>query len=161
MKNIFLLSMAIFLWSPIRGQSVSIEEIMPLVGNWEGELTYANYSDGSLYSLPVELTFSEPKGSKFAIAFVYPNEPSANSNGSFKLSKDGRKIGGALITSVDKSNPEQLIVITEEKGKDNRRNAQIYQTYIISDKAYSSKKEVKYDGEDEKFVRNTISVTRT
>jgi len=48
---------------------VSTEELKMMLGEWEGKLTYINYSDGSPFSLKANLKIEKGKNAYQLIAF--------------------------------------------------------------------------------------------
>jgi len=81
--------------SKISDTHVSIDELNIVLGEWTGSLIYKNYSDGSLFTMPVNLTVSEgDKANELTLYYACPYEPHANSSGILKLSKKGHKLNG-------------------------------------------------------------------
>ena len=74
--------------SKISDTHVSIDELSIVMGEWTGSLTYKIYSDGSPFTMPVNLTVSEgDKANELTLYYAYPYEPHANSSDILKLSR--------------------------------------------------------------------------
>jgi len=136
-------------------QSLAPEELDILLGKWTGSLTYTNYSDGTPFSMPAELEVQKGKNEYQLTLFTsYPNEPSANSKGTIKISKDGSKVNKESITAIKKFDNNDLQITTEYQGKDNRKNALIKDTYIFGKSTLIIRKEVKFEGSSTWLKRN-------
>ena len=79
-------------------QEVQPDQIQDCVGNWEGTLTYLDYSSGNPFSMPANIKIEKGKNDRELLLFnEYPNEPKANNKGKMTLSKDGTKLNGKTI----------------------------------------------------------------
>lgn len=149
--------------SPAKNPSdtrISAEEIKIIKGNWSGTLTYIDYTSNKPFSMPAELLVENGNnGYQFILNYNYPNEPQANSRGKFKLSKDGSKINKKQIVSIERAD-EGLIAKTEYKGKDNRREAVIRNSYLINADKLVISKEVRFELSEEWLKRNEYSFKR-
>lgn len=137
------------------------EDLNVLLGKWTGTLTYTNYSNGTPFSMPAELEVKKGKNQyQLALVTSYPKEPSANSKGMIKLSKDGTKVNKEPITSIEQLPNEQVQIITEYLGKDDDKKALIKNVYIIGKTTLVIRKEVKFDGTDTWLTRNEYNYSR-
>lgn len=142
-------------------KTITPEELNVLIGHWSGSLTYTNYSDGTPFSMPAELEIQTGKNNYQLVLFKsYPKEPKANNKDIIKYSKDGTKINNAPITSFERLPNQQFKVITETLGKDDRKKALIKNVYSFGKSNLVIRKEVKFIGTEDWFVRNEYKFTR-
>jgi len=143
------------------GPVASAEDFRVASGSgWKGQLSYLDYSRGSMTSIPVEIEIREPQGRTLTYAIKYPGETQYNATEKLKFSRDGRKLDGELIVSREQNKDGDLVLVTTYRGDDDNRPADIRMTYAIGGKAFSISKEVRFDGESEYFLRNQYSLTR-
>jgi hypothetical protein len=126
---------------------------------WTGELTYLDYSRNKEVKIPVNMEVTKIKEGTYQIAYTYPDEPKANSKAKIRISDDGSKLAGKKITSVDDSNG-WWIITSEYKGSDNNEKAWLRITWTIGPDTFATKKEVKYKGDTEYFMRNEYNFSR-
>ena len=144
--------------------TVSPAELELLIGNWQGSLTYVDYSSGNPFSMPVEITFEKGKNEfELRLQMAYPNEPKANKSGKLTISKDGKSVDKKTIISRRDISENEIEIITEYTGKDGNENkkAQIRLTYIFSQIHFMNKKEVRFEGESEWLKRNEFNYQRS
>jgi hypothetical protein len=143
---------------------VSVKDFKPAFGKWKGSLTYLDYSSGKPYTMPVNVTIMPRKGNsnQLILAFEYPDEPKANGNDTLIINKDGTQIDGAAVISNKRSADRSLEIITEKAGEDgnDNRKATLRHIYTISKKLFSSRKEVKFSGEEKFILRNEYKMNR-
>ena len=139
----------------MQAQSITMKELTPLAGQWQGTLTYLDYTSNKEVSIPVNLAV-EVKGSKRLILnYTYPNEPQANSRSVIRVG--GNNLNGRSI--VGKSNEDNyLVVLTEGSGKDNGKPAKFTFTYTISPNFFAIRKDAEVDGDS--FMRNRYEFSR-
>ena len=139
----------------------SVEDLNPIYGKWEGSLTYIDYQSGKPYTMKANLEVTEKRvGYLLLLKNSYPSEASANNTDKFKLSKSGKKINGHKIVSKSFNNGE-LKIITEYKGKDDRKKGIIRYTYSITSNTFSIEKTVRFEGETDWITRNIYSYTKS
>ena len=143
---------------------VSVKDFKPAFGKLKGTLTYLDYSSGKPYTMPANITISRDNNNEqqLILAIVYPDEPKANGNDTLVISNNGLQIDGAFVVSKKKTSEGLLEIVTEKNGidgNDNRR-AVLKHIYTISKKAFSSRKEVRFDGEEKFILRNEYKMTR-
>ena len=143
---------------------VSVKDFKPAFGKLKGTLTYLDYSSGKPYTMPANITISRDNTNdkQIILAFVYPDEPKANSNDTLVISNDGLQIDGAAVISKKKTSEGFLEIITEKNGVDgnDNRKAVLKHIYTISKKTFSNRKEVRFDGEEKFILRNEYKMTR-
>jgi len=143
--------------SSLKENKIEQDDIRKFIGEWNGKLTYLDYSSGKSYSIPCDLVISgKRKKKKLALKYTYPNEPKANSKGKIKFSKDRTLINKKRIR-YKTTNPEgQTEIVTEVKGKDGneRKKALIRNIYKIGDNDLVIRKEVKFEDSNEWILRN-------
>ena len=145
----------------ITENTVGPEDIEIILGDWTGSLTYIDYSSNAPYTMPADVTVKQGKNkNKLTLNFKYPNEPNANSKGQIIVSKKGDKINKEIVVLKRKLSNEQLEIITEYNGKDNKKKALIRNKYILGNKQFVIRKEVKYENSNEWKMRNEYSFER-
>ena len=159
--KISLFLIYLFLGVQINAQSLT-EDISSISGNWTGTLTYLDYSDDlSQSTLNCSMT-AEWKGTKGKIflQFEEPNGKIYTDKANFQVlgSGDRIKFDGSKYTvehyDIDEdSGYWTLIMVTS--GKDNYKSSTIRQSIIFEGEKLSLVKEVKYEGTQEFFIRNS------
>jgi hypothetical protein len=158
-----------FLLLPVIGlvqsaDPVSIKDFKPVIGQWQGTLTYLDYSSGKPFSMPARIKVSRVRKNDqlLILSFRYPDEPKANENDTLVISRGGSAINGAAIVSKEWSAGGLLQIITEERGTDGNENrkALLKHIYQISKKVFSIRKEVKFDGGQNFILRNEYKMGR-
>ncbi len=165
MKTTWLFTLFVLLASiSVFGQTAKIDpdKLRILEGSeWIGTLTYLDYSSNKRTSIKSNLKVSglasNYRGWKFD--YIYPEEPKANSSAFVRLSNDGAMVNGQKVVEFSKEKDYSRLV-TESEGPDNGKKAIFRFTYLFSPKSFSITKEVKAEGSDEFFERNTYNWTR-
>ena len=143
--------------------TVSIKDFKPAFGKWQGTITYLDYTTGKPFTMPCNITISidKARSHQLIFGFEYPKEPKANGNDTLVINADGTMIDDATV--VSKITQNDVLVITAEKngvdGNDNKK-AVIRYVYTIGKKAFSKRKEVKFEGEDTWILRNEFKMNR-
>ena len=140
---------------------VTKDDLQILHGKWTGTLTYIDYSSNKPYTMPANLIVEQGKNENQILLFNnYPNEPKANSKDKIKISKNGELLDNKRVKSKEKLADNQIQIITEYSGKDNKKKALIRNIYIIGEKQFVIRKEVKFNNSEEWIVRNKYSYNR-
>lgn len=128
----------------------SLRDLNKLVGNWDGSLTYLDYSTGKPYTMPANLVIKRiNKTNNYSFINIYTNEPSANSIDTIVVSEDGKFFDGKLIKSRRKMVNGNFEFITEDLGKDgnDNREATIRITYSFNQSSFSKRKDIQFLGD--------------
>ena len=140
-------------------ETLSIESLSPLFDKeWAGTLMYLDYGSKKEVSIPIKMTVEPNTARSVKMNFVYPGEEGANNSAKVEISKDGKKINGQTIESIDEIGDGNLELITSDKGKDNGKPATFTYTYIIGPNIYSNEKFVLYEGAEKAFIRNRYTL---
>jgi len=170
MKNLkfHLTSIAILIVVSICGAQVNyntiINDFEKLSGNWEGSLTYLDYSSGKPYTMPTKLKVTRiDETNKFIFSIKYPNESSANSIDTIIISLDGKYLDRELIKSRKKLSNGNFQIVTEVLGQDGNDDKQAYikHNYNIGKTTFSIVKDVQFYGERKWINRHTYSFTKS
>jgi hypothetical protein len=146
---------------PKNGPVASPEDFRIVTGSgWKGHLSYLDYSSGAFSQIPVEILVDEPKGRSLSYAIRYPGETQYNSREKIRLSRDGRKLNGALIIARKRNERGDLALVTTYQGKDDNRNADFRVTYAIGSESFSISREVRFADGSDYFLRNEYSLAR-
>lgn len=165
MKNIRALAFVIFAlvsWAFAQTVSVTPDELKTLEGaEWVGELTYLDYSSNEKTSIKSNLKISKSNDPRvWTFDYIYPREPKANGTSMVGLSADGRTFNDQAVVEKSKLADGTLKFVSTKPGTDNERKALFRFTYLFSATKFSIKKEVKVDGTDTYFERNTYTWSR-
>ena len=140
---------------------ISPKDLSALPGErWKGILTYRDFSRNKDYSIPVEITVTQSSADEWLFKYEYPKEPDANGEQTFKISDGGKRFDNGILVSKTELPDKSLQFVTEKEGKDNDREATLRYTYTLNQTNFSIKKEVKYKGEADYFLRNEYKVSR-
>ena len=142
---------------------ISIKDFDRLIGNWQGSLTYLDYSSGKPYTMPADIEIKRiGKTNMFIFLNTYPKESSANSVDTITISSDGKHIDKELFKSRHKLPNGDIEMITEELGKDGNNNkpATIKHTYTFGKTKYVNRKDIQFIGETEWINRHEYSYKR-
>lgn len=164
MKKILLLFVFNFWLQHSIGQLTTLcpeKDLKNLPGNWNGSLTYLDYTSGKNYTMEAKLKVKNIDSETYLFCTSYPDEPKANATDTLKISNDGKSINTENIVSVLKKR-KQIEITTEEKSKDgnDQKEALIKHTYSLSKKSLLIKKEVQFAGHKEWIIRNIYSYTK-
>ena len=151
MKNILKIGLLLCLSNTLlfaQNNKISAIDFKPLIGHWQGSLTYLDYQTNKPYTMPADLEVKQIEDrSSFVFSNIYPNEPKANDADTVIISDSGLKINDEIITSKRKTNG--LLEITTEltgiDGNDNKA-ATIKHIYTFGTNEYVVIKEVKFVG---------------
>lgn len=156
-----LAALSLMITISLSAQTVKSENLEILCGDvWKGELTYKNYGDGKLVTLPVELTVTKLSDASFEFAYNYTNEQSANSKSKIKIKSGGTVVFGQEVESVEANTEGQIVIVTTSSGKDGGKKSKFNFTYQISQKTFIMRKDVTFEGETESFMRNEYRFSR-
>ena len=155
MKNSLFAIAFLFLSLSVKAQSLQVKDLSSSFGNWEGTLTYMDYSSGKPYTMlaniKIELT-ADNKG--FVVGYEYPREPQANSKDTTYII--GNYFGKDKIVEFKKDTNGGFKMITEINGNDGNDNkrAVLRYTYLLKSNTFSIIKEVKFEGTNKWIKRN-------
>ncbi|MEO8211049.1 MAG: hypothetical protein ABI840_10850 [bacterium] len=129
---------------------------------WKGNLTYKDYSKDTEVTIPSELLVvqSDTNPADCYFSMMYPDEPQMNSTTLIKLSDEGKKFDGEIIIEKKYLKDGSLYFVTESKGADNDKKADIRHLYTINASEFIIKKEVRYEGQEDFFLRNKYEFQR-
>ena len=161
MKSIFTLIISIFILSTLNAQTkIEISDFKILKNtNWQGTLTYKNYSDGKEVTLAATLKILLKKN-KIITEISFPKEPEANSKRTIKIKRSGTYLGREKVINREILQDGFIKITTLFKGKDNNKKAKIRQTYLFNKDYFSITKEVEYLDSGEKILRNKQNYKR-
>ena len=167
MKAIAIFCLVFFSFSqPCKAYSdstVHLKDFNNLIGCWQGNLTYLDYTSGKPFSMPANITVTNfKKTGHIVYSTSYPKEPNANSVDTLFISENGKRLNNEPVISKTNFNKDSLQVITEENAVDgnDHKPALIRHTYTLSRNSYSVKKEVLFMGEKQWILRNEYTFKR-
>jgi hypothetical protein len=102
------------------------------------------------------------QGEKFIAAISYPDEPKANGNDTFLISRAGKVFNGADIVKLQRLKNGGIIITTEQQAQDGNDNksAVLKHIYTIQKNRFTNRKEVKFTGEKKWLLRNEYKFYR-
>jgi len=127
--------------------------------DWSGELEYLNYGSDKRSTIPVRMVVRKADGRAMPYGFIYPGEEHKNARERLRVSRDGARLNGQTIVQRYIDRNGSLVVVTEGKGRDDRRPADIRLTYVISDTSFINRKDVRFEG-GEYITRNEYRLFR-
>ena len=142
---------------------VSRNEFSLFLGNWKGNLTYLDYSSNTPYTMPADVSVKRIKlTNKFVFSNIYPDEPKANSNDTFVISKKGTAINQEIIKSKRFLENGNIEIVTEYLGADGNedKSATIRHIYTIEKKFFLKRKDIQFLGQTEWIKRHEYSYKR-
>ena len=140
---------------------VTLEDLKIILGEWTGTLTYVDYRTNKPFTMPSNVDIKQGKNENQLLLFItYPNEPKANSKDKIKISDNGQQLNKNDVKSNQKMSNGQVIITTEYLGKDNNKQALIRNVYILGDKEFVIRKEVKFENSNEWMKRNEYNFNR-
>jgi hypothetical protein len=140
--------------------SVSVNDFKRLVGNWQGSLTYLDYTSHKPFTMPALITVSQiPNSNQFLCSNSFPEEKNANYTDTLFISNDGRMINGEPVTVREYRKNGFLEISTETRCTDGNDNkpALCRNTYTIGRLVYIKKKQVLFDGEKVWLLRHSYT----
>jgi len=158
---VIALSLSVFAFG--QTPKMKIKDLQNLKGaQWTGILSYLDYGKNTKVSIPSNLTVTQSKDNKssWIFEYQYPDEPKANSKETVTISKDGKIFDGETVIERTNLADKTLRIVTEKSGNDNDKKALFRFTYLLGKTNFSIKKEVKYEGTTEFFVRNEYNWKR-
>ena len=140
---------------------VTISELQPVLGAWQGKLTYLDYTSGKPFSMPANVHVAASGNNILLLEKTYPKEPQANETDTIIISANGKKFDNEKIIAKKTVNGV-LEFSTSVAGKDGNDNkpATIKHTYIISTSLFIIRKEVQFTGTTQWILRNEYRFDR-
>lgn len=120
---------------------------------WKGQLTYKDYSSGTLVTIPCNLKVEQLELGHYKLFFDYPEESDNNTTAEVKVTEDGTMLNGHKVVKREKK-AGVLEIITIENGEENGKPGIIFHTYDVGYKTLSIKKEYQTLGSSELQFRN-------
>ncbi len=156
--------------STIYAQSLAVQnsDFEGINQNWTGQLQYLNYGDDkSIVKIHCTLKTDFKKGKiKSIIEFneLDKKGKKMTSKSKFQLSKNGEFFlidkEKWEVVSMEKAD-QNIQIIAQKRGKDNNRMADLKITWTLKkNQSISWKKDVRYDGTDQFFNRNSFSFSK-
>jgi len=93
-------------------------------------------------------------------AIQYPGEDQHNAKERLKLSSDGTRINGYIITNREQTADGTLILTTEGRGQDDNRSAEVQVIYEVAADQFSIRKNVRFKSSEAYINRNEYSLRR-
>jgi len=157
-------SVLLFMGITCQAQSpaVSINNFKSLEGNWEGTLTYKDYSSHNSESIQATCKVKIENENSFMLSIAYPGEPGRSEKDKYVIDENGMKMNNKKLIERTLLDDGTLKIILEERGEDGNDNklAVFHQVWLIAKNKFTITKMVKFDSETEFFQRNRYVFTR-
>jgi hypothetical protein len=155
-----LITICFITWNALGQETITIKDLEILNNtSWKGTLTYIDYETGKPTDVATTLQLSVNENSLIT-NLQYTYEPNKNVLATTKIKKNGTYFGKQKIINKSITNDGTVTIISKFEGKDDRKKATMFFTYVYNKKSYSVTKEVQYNGQDEKLLRNKYIYTR-
>lgn len=161
MKYILFIISVFFSCTSAYSQSFKITDLAASIGNWEGKLTYLDYSSGNPYTMQANIKISFTADKKgYIMGYEYPKEPHANSKDT--TFSNGNFFGKEKIIEFNKDVHGGYRLVTEIDGQDGNDNkkAVLKHIYVLQSNSYTIKKEVQFEGTDKWIKRHEYVFVR-
>jgi len=160
---LFFITISLVTYSTAQSAVISTGDLQIVEGpKWRGTLTYLDYSSNKKTSIKSELTVTRlaKEPAAWLLNYEYPDEPKANRSSKAQVLNEGRSFFGEDVIEKTKLPDGTVKLVTTQAGSDNDKRALFRYTYLINSRSFSIKKEVRIDGTDMYFERNTYSWSR-
>jgi len=142
-------------------KKVTSEDLMIIVGNWTGNITYLDYRTNKPFTMPANVTVKQGKNKDQLFLYnVYHNEPKANNREKIKVSKNGTMLNKKRVNSRVELPDGQIQIKTKSTGKDDNKKALIQYTYLLAENQFIIRKEVQFENSKDWIKRSEFSYTR-
>lgn len=154
--NKLILGFSVFLFSlQVTAQSYKVKDLSNSIGNWEGKLTYLDYSTGKPFSMLAHIKIRLTQdGLGYIMGYEYPKEPHANAKDTTFIK--GNYFGNDKIVAFESDVNGGFKMITEVAGEDGNehKKATLRHTYTLKSNTFSIIKEVMFEGTNAWIKRN-------
>ena len=155
MKKLILVTSIFLVSLQLTGQSYKVKNLSSSIGNWEGKLTYLDYSSGKPFTMLANIKISLTQDDLgYIMGYEYPKEPHANSTDTTYI-KDNQ-FGEDKIVAFENEVNGGFKMITEVAGEDGNehKKAILRHTYTLKSNSFLIVKEVKFEGTKVWIKRN-------
>lgn len=149
MRIIIVVMMLVSCYSLSAQQQISIKDFQPLIGSWQGHLTYLDYTTNTPYTMSANIDIEQlGRSNRFLFSHSFPNEPKANWTDTISISADGTMLNNEKIMSREILPDGSLLLTTEVPGIDGneKKEALLKYSYTISNSGYTKRKDVLFTG---------------
>ncbi len=137
--------------------SISNVDLQPIIGSWQGSLTYLDYTTNKPFTMPANIDIEQiGQSNTFVFGNSFPEEPNANWTDTMVLSKNGTMINDEIVKSKRLLESGNIEIVTEILGIDgnDKKPALLKYTYTIGKDRYVHRKDVQWVGETEWIERH-------
>ena len=136
------------------------KDIDNLIGNWEGTLTYLDYTSGKSITMNANVNIEKiNKSNDLVFSNSYSKEANANDKDTLTISKNKKYLNNLIIKSRKELENGAIEIITEELSIDGNddKEAIVKHTLIINKTKLIKRKDVKFIGENKWINRSEYS----
>lgn len=142
------------------GPVAKIQDFETIVGDWQGTLTYSDYSSGKQVIIKSNAMVSRVSENQIEYTVSYPDEPWEDTQAVVKLSEGGRLLDGHVVTNRSVVEQGEILLTTMHLGEDDNRPADIRLTYSLSPTDFKIQKDVRFSGSQDFLFRNVYAFAR-
>ena len=141
----------VFYIANIKAQATSITQadLKRFVGDWQGNLTYMDYTSNLPYTMPANIDIEQIEPNVLLFMYFYPGEPNSNIVDTLIVHDGGKMINDEEVISIRKLERGDTEIITEKSGVDGNDNkkARIRHTYTVGKNTLILNKDIKFVGQ--------------
>jgi len=143
-------------------QTVSMNDLSKMTGNWTGQLTYLDYTSNKSESVKAALAVQTQTDQSIELTYFYPNESSHGGKEIFILRAKGTMINEMKVIKRTADADGTIRLELEEKGKDgnDEKAATFHHVIVIEKNKLTMTKLVKFDEAKNFFQRNQYVFNR-
>jgi hypothetical protein len=141
---------------------VSPGALKPLIGCWQATLHYSGTVVRKPFTTTADVVVTQIATGKYQLLYVYTNDPDENVADTIAISKDGKRMRHATITTRRYTKAGDLQIVAEEidLDRDNNTAVKIRETYTIGKQRYIYIKQVQPTGQADWLDRQEFIYTR-
>lgn len=143
-----------------QNHSIKADELKPWLGTWKGKMDYLDVTTGMDESKKATIKVGPiVGGNKIALQYIYPDDTTANFTDTLRVAPDGKSVSYLILADKKKTSTDFQFML-EGEGEDAGQKAGIRLTYNFSKKNFSLKKEIKYRGQSDYFIRSEYKLSK-
>lgn len=155
MKKLILVTSIFLVSFHVSAQYYKVKDLSNSIGNWEGKLTYLDYSSGKPFTMLANMKISLTQdGLGYIMGNEYPKESHANATDTTYIKNN--LFGKDKIVAFENDVNGGFKMITEVAGEDGNehKKATLRHTYTLKSNTYSIIKQVMFEGTKVWIKRN-------
>lgn len=146
---LFILLLFIGQQSIAQPEKLIAKDLQPLVGIWQGSLTYLDYTSGKPYTMPANVEVKQIlQSNQFLFINSFPKEANANWTDTITITDNGQMLNEQTLVSKKILQNSDVEIVTQVQGIDgnDKKPALLKYTYLISKNVFVIRKDVQFAG---------------